>query len=46
MTLSCSSTDLENDSDLFCQMLPQIQVMPLNLLRIPLADDVQLSLQA
>ncbi len=29
-----------------CQVLPQIQVMPLNSLRISLADYVQLSLQA
>ena len=29
-----------------CQMLPQIQVMPLSSLRISLADNVQLSLQA
>ncbi len=43
MTLSCSSTDFENDSDLSqpCQW-PQIQVMLLNSLRISLADYVQL----
>jgi hypothetical protein len=48
MTLSCSSTDFENDSDFRPSraMLPQIQVMPLNSLRISLADYVQLSLQA
>ncbi len=49
MTLSCSSTDFENDSDFRpsrARVLPQIQVMPLNSLRISLADYVQLSLQA
>ena len=48
MTLSCSSTDFENDSDFRPSraVLPQIQVMPLNSLRISLADYVQLSLQA
>jgi hypothetical protein len=48
MTLSCSSTDFENDRlpSQPCQVLPQIQVMPLNSLRISLADYVQLSLQA
>ena len=48
MTLSCSSTDFENDSDFRPSRagLPQIQVMPLNSLRISLADYVQLSLQA
>ncbi len=47
MTLSCSSTDFENDSDFRPSraVLPQIQVMPLNSLRISLADYVQLSLQ-
>ena len=37
--------DFENDSDFrpsHCQVLPQIQVMPLNSLRISLADYVQL----
>ena len=45
MTLSCSSTDFENDSDFRPSraVLPQIQVMPLNSLRISLADYVQLS---
>ena len=46
MTLSCSSTDFENDSDFrppAVPVLPQIQVMPLNSLRISLADYVQLS---
>ena len=44
MTLSCSSTDFENDSDFRPSraVLPQIQVMPLNSLRISLADYVQL----
>ena len=50
MTLSCSSTDFENDSDFRPSRedgaAPQIQVMPLNSLRISLADYVQLSLQA
>ena len=43
-----SSTDFENDSDFRPSraVLPQIQVMPLNSLRISLADYVQLSLQA
>ncbi len=49
MTLSCSSTDFENDSDFLsqpCQMLSQIQIMSLNALSVTLADNVQLSLQA
>ncbi|STN25914.1 cytosine-specific methyltransferase [Escherichia coli] len=48
MTLSCSSTDLRTTATSVqpCQVLPQIQVMPLNSLRISLADYVQLSLQA
>ena len=49
MTLSCSSTDLENDSDFrpSCAVLPpQIQVMPPHPLRISFADYVQLLLQA
>ena len=48
MTLSCSSTDFVSDSDFRPSraVLPQIQVMPLNSLRISLADYVQLSLQA
>ena len=48
MTLSYSSTSFENDSDFRPNraVLPQIQVMPLNSLRISLADYVQLSLQA
>ena len=49
MTLSCSSTDFENDSDFRpsrARCCLQIQVMPLNSLRISLADYVQLSLQA
>ena len=46
MTLSCSSTDFENDSDFrpSLQMLSQIQVMSLNALSVTLADNVQLSL--
>ncbi|GHL16878.1 hypothetical protein ECZU23_53210 [Escherichia coli] len=45
MTLSCSSTDFENDSDFRPSraVLPQIQVMPLNSLSVTLADYVQLS---
>ncbi len=48
MTLSCSSTDFENDSDFRPSraVLPQIQVMPLNALSVTLADYVQLSLLA
>lgn len=50
MTLLCSSTDFENDSDLrpspACQMLPQIQVMSLNALSVAFANNVQFSLQA
>ena len=45
MTLSCSSTDFENDSD-FRPSRAVPQIMPLNSLRISLADYVQLSLQA
>ncbi len=45
MTLSCSSTDFENDSD-FRPSLARCCLMPLNSLRISLADYVQLSLQA
>ena len=43
--VACSSTDFENDSDFRPSraVLPQIQVMPLNSLRISLADCVQLS---
>ncbi len=42
------STDFVSDSDFRPSraVLPQIQVMPLNSLRISLADYVQLSLQA
>ena len=45
MTLSCSSTDFENDSD-FRPSLARCCLMPRNSLRISLADYVQLSLQA
>ena len=45
MTLSCSSTDFENDSG-FRPSLARSCLMPLNSLRISLADYVQLSLRA
>ncbi|CCQ01097.1 hypothetical protein ECK4_15490 [Escherichia coli O5:K4(L):H4 str. ATCC 23502] len=47
MTLSCSSTDFENDSDFRPSLArSQIQIMSLNALSVTLADNVQLSLQA